>query len=48
MNLGKYMECILERLEKEFERQLKHGFDDENKFYEYLNDLRVISRKLQK
>lgn len=46
--IGEWMENRLKKLEIAFEKSLNNGFEPENKFYEYLNDLWVIAHKLQK
>jgi len=47
VHIGDWMINRLEKLEKSFERILDRGFEPENKFYDYLNDLNIIANNLK-
>ena len=47
MNISNYLRFIANKLTKEFEYGLDWGFGPDHKIYEYINDIKVISRKIQ-
>ena len=38
---------IINSLEKEFEKILERGFDENSPFYEYIEDLRTVINKME-
>ena len=41
-----YLLKTVDSLEKEFERILERGFDEDSPFYDYIEDLRTVIGKL--
>lgn len=47
LDLKDFLVLTIDKLEKEFERVLEKGLDDESPIYEYLNDIRVGVNKIE-
>jgi hypothetical protein len=45
-NKKDYLLKIIDNLEKEFDRILSEGFDENSSFYDYIEDLRIVIGKL--